>query len=91
MIRFSSASHSFSFRNQSGTPNLVPEQFRNRSERFIRAPDETRTVMKAGADIIQVGTAFEKEGSVDKIKQMVKAGKGLLADNRLLSQAQYAH
>jgi len=39
----------------------------------IRTPDEARAVMKAGADIIQVGTAFEKEGSIDKIKQMVKA------------------
>jgi len=39
----------------------------------IRTPDEARAVMKAGADIVQVGTAFEKEGSIDKIKQMVKA------------------
>jgi len=39
----------------------------------IRTPDEARAVMKAGADIIQVGTAFEKEGSIDKIKAMVKA------------------
>lgn len=39
----------------------------------IRTPDEARAVMKAGADIIQVGTAFEKEGSTEKIKAMVKA------------------
>jgi phosphoglycerol geranylgeranyltransferase len=39
----------------------------------IRTPDEAKAVMKAGADIIQVGTAFEKEGSVSKIKDMVKA------------------
>lgn len=39
----------------------------------IRTPDEARSVMKAGADIIQVGTAFEKEGSVEKIRDMVKA------------------
>jgi phosphoglycerol geranylgeranyltransferase len=39
----------------------------------IRTPDEARAVIKAGADIIQVGTAFEREGSVQKIKDMVKA------------------
>jgi phosphoglycerol geranylgeranyltransferase len=39
----------------------------------IRTPEEARSVIKAGADIIQVGTAFEKEGSVEKIKAMVKA------------------
>jgi len=39
----------------------------------IRTPDEARSVIKAGADIIQVGTAFEKEGSVEKIKRMVAA------------------
>ncbi len=39
----------------------------------IRTPDQAKAVMKAGADIIQVGTAFEKENSVAKIKEMVKA------------------
>lgn len=39
----------------------------------IKTPEQARAVIKAGADIIQVGTAFEKEGSVSKIKEMVKA------------------
>ena len=39
----------------------------------VRTPDEAKSVMKAGADIIQVGTAFEEEGSVDKIKKMINA------------------
>jgi phosphoglycerol geranylgeranyltransferase len=39
----------------------------------IRTPDQARAVIKAGADIIQVGTAFEKEGSAQKIKDMVRA------------------
>jgi phosphoglycerol geranylgeranyltransferase len=39
----------------------------------IRTPEQARNVIKAGADIIQVGTAFEKGGSVEKIKDMVKA------------------
>jgi phosphoglycerol geranylgeranyltransferase len=39
----------------------------------IRTPEQARDVVKAGADIIQVGTAFEEEGSVDKIKAMVRA------------------
>lgn len=39
----------------------------------IRTPDEARAVIKAGADIIQVGTAFEKESAVSKVKEMVKA------------------
>ncbi len=39
----------------------------------IKTPDQARAVIKAGADIIQVGTAFEREGSVSKIKDMVKA------------------
>ncbi|MDD5171826.1 MAG: geranylgeranylglyceryl/heptaprenylglyceryl phosphate synthase [Candidatus ainarchaeum sp.] len=39
----------------------------------IRTPDQAKAVIKAGADIIQVGTAFEKESSVSKIKDMVKA------------------
>ncbi len=39
----------------------------------IKTPEQARSVMKAGADIIQVGTAFEKEGPVSKIKEMVKA------------------
>lgn len=39
----------------------------------IKTPDQAKSVIKAGADIIQVGTAFEKDGSVSKIKEMVKA------------------
>lgn len=39
----------------------------------VRTPDEAKSVISAGADIIQVGTAFEKSGSVDKIRAMVKA------------------
>ncbi len=39
----------------------------------IRTPDEAKSVIKAGADIIQVGTAFERDGSAEKIKAMVKA------------------
>lgn len=39
----------------------------------IKTPEQAKSVMKAGADIIQVGTAFEKENSVSKIKDMVKA------------------
>lgn len=39
----------------------------------IRTPEQAKSVVKAGADIIQVGTAFEKQGSVSKIKKMVKA------------------
>jgi phosphoglycerol geranylgeranyltransferase len=39
----------------------------------IRTPDEAKAVIRAGADIIQVGTAFEKDGSAEKIKAMVKA------------------
>lgn len=39
----------------------------------IRKPDEAKSLIKAGADILQVGTAFENDGSVEKIKQMVKA------------------
>jgi len=39
----------------------------------IRTPDQAKAVIKAGADIIQVGTAFEKDGSVQKMKDMIKA------------------
>ncbi|MBU0532942.1 geranylgeranylglyceryl/heptaprenylglyceryl phosphate synthase [Candidatus Micrarchaeota archaeon] len=39
----------------------------------IKTAAEAKSVIKAGADIIQVGTAFEKEGSISKIKEMVKA------------------
>jgi phosphoglycerol geranylgeranyltransferase len=39
----------------------------------VKTPDEARAVMKAGADIIQVGTTFEREGSTEKIRAMVKA------------------
>jgi phosphoglycerol geranylgeranyltransferase len=39
----------------------------------IKTPGQAKDVIKAGADIIQVGTAFEKESSVSKIKDMVRA------------------
>ncbi|HID73016.1 TPA: geranylgeranylglyceryl/heptaprenylglyceryl phosphate synthase, partial [Candidatus Micrarchaeota archaeon] len=39
----------------------------------VRTPEEAKSVIKSGADIIQVGTAFEKDGTVNKIKKMVKA------------------
>ncbi|MFH1785349.1 MAG: geranylgeranylglyceryl/heptaprenylglyceryl phosphate synthase [Candidatus Micrarchaeota archaeon] len=39
----------------------------------IKTPDQAKAIVKAGADIIQVGTAFEKESSISKIKEMVKA------------------
>jgi len=39
----------------------------------IRTPEQAKSVIQAGADIIQVGTAFEEKGSVGRIKEMVKA------------------
>jgi phosphoglycerol geranylgeranyltransferase len=39
----------------------------------IRTPEEAKAVVKAGADIIQVGTAFEKKGGVDAVKKFVSA------------------
>lgn len=39
----------------------------------VRTPEEAKNVIKAGADIVQVGTAFEKEGSVQMVKKMVRA------------------
>ncbi len=39
----------------------------------IRTPVQAKSVVKAGADIIQVGTAFEQNGSLEKIKEMIKA------------------
>ena len=39
----------------------------------IRTPEEARNIIAAGASAIQVGTAFEKDGSVDRIKAMVAA------------------
>lgn len=39
----------------------------------VRTPDEARSVIKAGADIVQVGTAFEKTGGVEAVKEFVKA------------------
>lgn len=41
----------------------------------IKTPDQAKSVSKAGADIIQVGTAFEKEGTATKVKMMVDAIK----------------
>ncbi len=39
----------------------------------IRTPEEAKAVVKAGADIIQVGTAFEKKGGIDAVKKFVSA------------------
>lgn len=39
----------------------------------IRTPQDAKNIMRYGGRIIQVGTAFEKEGSVEKIKEMVRA------------------
>ncbi len=39
----------------------------------IRTPSEAKSVVKAGADIIQVGTALEESSQVEKIKSMIKA------------------
>lgn len=39
----------------------------------VKTPEEAKSVVKAGADIIQVGTALEKSSQVEKIKAMVKA------------------
>jgi phosphoglycerol geranylgeranyltransferase len=39
----------------------------------IRTPEEAKAVVKAGADIIQVGTAFEKKGGVEAVKKFVSA------------------
>lgn len=39
----------------------------------IRTPEEAKSVVKAGADIVQVGTSFEKSGGVEAVKKFVKA------------------
>ncbi|MCP4646896.1 MAG: geranylgeranylglyceryl/heptaprenylglyceryl phosphate synthase [bacterium] len=39
----------------------------------IRTPEEAKSVIKAGADIVQVGTSFEKNGGVNAVKEFVKA------------------
>ena len=39
----------------------------------IKTPEEAKAIVKAGADIIQVGTAFERSNAVEKIKSFVKA------------------
>ena len=39
----------------------------------IRTPEEAKSVVKAGADIVQVGTSFEKSGGVEAVKEFVKA------------------
>jgi phosphoglycerol geranylgeranyltransferase len=41
----------------------------------IRTPEQAKAVVKAGADIIQVGTAFESDGKKDKIRAFVDAVK----------------
>lgn len=39
----------------------------------IRTPEESKKIAEAGADIIQVGTALEKESNKEKIKEMIKS------------------
>jgi phosphoglycerol geranylgeranyltransferase len=39
----------------------------------IKTPEDAKNVVKAGADAVQVGTAFEEDGSKEKIEKMVKA------------------
>ena len=39
----------------------------------VRTPEQAKAVIKAGASIIQVGTAFESNGAVNKVKEMVAA------------------
>ncbi len=39
----------------------------------IRTPEQAKSVIKAGADIIQVGTAFEEKNAIERIKNFVKA------------------
>ncbi|MBD3398283.1 geranylgeranylglyceryl/heptaprenylglyceryl phosphate synthase [Candidatus Micrarchaeota archaeon] len=39
----------------------------------IRTPEEAKSVIKAGADIVQVGTSFEKDGGADAVKKFVSA------------------
>jgi phosphoglycerol geranylgeranyltransferase len=39
----------------------------------IRTPSEAKSVIKAGADIIQVGTSFEKSGEADAVEKFVRA------------------
>ncbi len=39
----------------------------------IKTPEQAKNVMKAGADIIQVGTAFESESGAQKVTDFVKA------------------
>lgn len=39
----------------------------------IRTPEEAKNVLKSGADIIQVGTAFEDGSGVQKVRDMVNA------------------
>jgi phosphoglycerol geranylgeranyltransferase len=39
----------------------------------IRTPEQAKSIIKAGADIIQVGTAFENDSSINRMKEMIKA------------------
>jgi phosphoglycerol geranylgeranyltransferase len=39
----------------------------------IRTPEEAKSVIKSGADIVQVGTSFEKDGGAEAVKKFVKA------------------
>ncbi|MEM4336029.1 MAG: geranylgeranylglyceryl/heptaprenylglyceryl phosphate synthase [Candidatus Anstonellales archaeon] len=39
----------------------------------IKTPEEAKGVIKAGADGVQVGTAFEEDGNKEKIEKMVRA------------------
>jgi len=45
----------------------------------IKTAEEAKRIVKAGADVVQVGTAFERKGGVEAVKKFVKAvreGKG---------------
>lgn len=41
----------------------------------IKTPEQAKAVIKAGADIIQVGTAFESDGKKERMRQFVDAVK----------------
>lgn len=39
----------------------------------IRTPQEAKSIIRMGADIVQVGTSFEKNGGVEAVRNFVKA------------------
>lgn len=39
----------------------------------IRTPEQARAIVAAGADIVQVGTAFEEKNAVENVRKMVSA------------------